>query len=98
MGEQRKYRSWTAPQKIELVRAGPRGDRTVREVCLEREVSERLYYGGVTSCSRVAVRRSPARTSATARRSCDGKSASWSGRWPEDVRAGDRGLALRGWE
>ncbi len=45
MSEQRKYRSWTAQQKIEIVLAGLRGDRTVREVCREHEISETLYYG-----------------------------------------------------
>jgi hypothetical protein len=28
LSEQRKYRSWTAQQKIEIVLAGLRGDRT----------------------------------------------------------------------
>ena len=45
MSEQRKYRSWTAQQKIEIVLAGLRGDRTVNDVCREREISETLYYG-----------------------------------------------------
>jgi transposase len=45
MGEQRKYRSWTAQQKLEIVLAGLRGDRTVREVCREHEISETLFYG-----------------------------------------------------
>jgi len=45
MSEQRKYRSWTAQQKIEIVLAGLRGDRTVKEVCREHEISEALYYG-----------------------------------------------------
>lgn len=45
MGEQRKYRSWTAQQKIEIVLAGLRGDRTVKEVCREHEIAETLYYG-----------------------------------------------------
>jgi transposase len=45
LSEQRKYRSWTAQQKIEIVLAGLRGDRTVREVCREHEISETLYYG-----------------------------------------------------
>ena len=44
MSEQRKYRSWTAKQKIEIVLAGLRGDRTVKEVCREHEISETLYY------------------------------------------------------
>ena len=45
MSEQRKYRTWTAKQKIEIVRAGLRGDRTVKEVCREHAISETLYYG-----------------------------------------------------
>lgn len=45
MGEQRKYRSWTAQQKLEIVLAGLRGDRTVKEVCREHEIAETLYYG-----------------------------------------------------
>ena len=45
MSEQRKYRSWTAQQKLEIVLAGLRGDRTVKEVCREHEIAETLYYG-----------------------------------------------------
>jgi transposase-like protein len=45
LSEQRKYRSWTAQQKIEIVLAGLRGDRSVREVCREHAISETLYYG-----------------------------------------------------
>jgi transposase-like protein len=45
LSEQKKqYRSWTAQQKVEIVLAGLRGDRTVKEVCREHEISERLYY------------------------------------------------------
>src|SRR4051812_12563495 len=45
LGEQRKYRSWTAQQKLEIVLAGMRGDRSVRDVCREHGISETLYYG-----------------------------------------------------
>src|SRR5207247_6097663 len=45
VSEQRKYRSWTAQQKLEIVLAGLRGDRSVREVCREHAISETLYYG-----------------------------------------------------
>ena len=45
MREQRKYRSWTAKQKIEIVLAGLRGGRSVKEVCREHAISEMLYYG-----------------------------------------------------
>jgi transposase-like protein len=44
LSEQRKYRSWTAKQKIEIVLAGLRGDRSVKEVCREHAISETLYY------------------------------------------------------
>ena len=45
MSEQRKYRSWTAQQKLEIVLAGLRGDRSVRDVCREHGISETLHYG-----------------------------------------------------
>ena len=45
LSEQRKqYRRWTAQQKIEIVLAGLRGDRSVKEVCREHAISETLYY------------------------------------------------------
>ncbi len=44
LSEQRKYRSWTAQQKLEIVLAGLRGDRSVKEVCREHEISETLFY------------------------------------------------------
>ena len=45
LSEQRKYRSWTAQQKIEIVLSGLRGDRSVKDVCREHAISETLYYG-----------------------------------------------------
>ncbi len=42
MAEQRKQR--TAQQKLEIVLAGMRGDRSVRDVCREHDVAEALYY------------------------------------------------------
>jgi len=44
LSEQRKYGSWTAEQKIEIVLAGLRGDRSVKEVCREHEISDTLFY------------------------------------------------------
>ena len=44
MSDKRKYRQFTPDQKAEIVLAGLRGDRSVREVCREHEVSEALYY------------------------------------------------------
>jgi transposase len=44
MSEKKKYRSFTPDQKAEIVLAGLRGDRTVRDVCREHEIAETLYY------------------------------------------------------
>ena len=45
LSEQRKYRKFTASQKLEIVLAGLRGDCSVREVSREHGISETLYYG-----------------------------------------------------
>jgi transposase-like protein len=45
LSEQRKYRTFTAQQKIEIVLAGMRGDRTIKEVCRDHQIAETLYYG-----------------------------------------------------
>jgi transposase len=45
VAEQRKYRKFTAQQKVEIVLAGLRGDKSVRDVCREHEIAETLYYG-----------------------------------------------------
>jgi len=44
VAEQRKYRKFTGQQKVEIVLAGMRGDRSVRDVCREYEISDTLYY------------------------------------------------------
>ena len=44
MSETKKYRTWTAQQKIEIVLAGLRGDRSIKEVCRDHEIAETLYY------------------------------------------------------
>ena len=44
MAEKRTYRKFTAKQKAEIVLAGIRGDRPVRDVCREHEIAETLYY------------------------------------------------------
>ena len=44
MSEQRKCRTFTAQQKIEIVLAGMRADRSIKEVCREHEIAEALYY------------------------------------------------------
>jgi len=44
LAEQRRYRKFTARQKAEIVLAGLRGERSVRDVCREHEIAETLYY------------------------------------------------------
>jgi transposase-like protein len=44
LSETKKYRTWTVAQKLEIVLAGLRGDRSVAEVCREHEISENLFY------------------------------------------------------
>ena len=44
LATQRNYRKFTAQQKLEIVLAGLRGDRAVKEVCREHEIAETLYY------------------------------------------------------
>lgn len=44
MAEQRKYRKFTAKQKVEIVLAGLRGEVSIKEVCREHEIAETLYY------------------------------------------------------
>ena len=44
MSETRKYRQFSPEQKAEIVVAGLRGDRAVRDVCREYEIAETLYY------------------------------------------------------
>ena len=44
LSEQRKYRTFTVQQKLEIVLAGLRGDVTVKELCRSHEIAETLYY------------------------------------------------------
>jgi transposase len=44
LASQRTYRKFTAKQKVEIVLAGLRGDRPVKDVCREHEIAETLYY------------------------------------------------------
>ena len=44
LATRRNYRKFTAQQKLEIVLAGLRGDRTVKDVCREHEIAETLYY------------------------------------------------------
>jgi transposase len=42
LSDRRKYRKYTAEQKVELVLASFRGDRSVAEICREHDISETL--------------------------------------------------------
>ena len=42
LSEQRKYRKFTAKQKLEIVLASLRGDRSVAELCREHGIAESL--------------------------------------------------------
>jgi transposase-like protein len=44
LSEQRKYRTFSAQQKLEIVLAGLRGDVSVKELCRRHEIAETLYY------------------------------------------------------
>ena len=44
LSEQRKNRSCSAQQKIEIVLAALRGDRSARDLCREQAISEALFY------------------------------------------------------
>ena len=44
MSEQRKYRTFSAQQKLEIVLAGLRGDVSVKELSRRQEIAETLYY------------------------------------------------------
>ena len=44
MATQRTYRKFTTHQKLEIVLAGLRGERSVKDVCREHEIAETLYY------------------------------------------------------
>jgi transposase len=39
-----EVRTWTAKQKLAIVLAGLRGDRSVKEVCREHQISDTLFY------------------------------------------------------
>src|SRR4051812_44241507 len=42
LSEQRKYRRFTAKQKLEIVLASLRGDRSIAELCREHAIAESL--------------------------------------------------------
>jgi transposase len=43
LSEQRKYRAFTAKQKLKIMVASLRGDRSVAELCREHGIAESLF-------------------------------------------------------
>jgi transposase len=41
--EKRKYRTFTPDQKLAIVLAGLRGEKSVKELCRDHQISETLY-------------------------------------------------------
>ena len=81
LSEQKKqYRSWTAQQKIAIVLAGVRGNRSVEEVCHEHEITDTPFYSWSDKLLEGGRERWRGRRSAAAIGSCAGRAASWSGR------------------
>jgi transposase-like protein len=78
---ERTYRKFAAQRKLEIVLAGLRSDRSVRDVCREAEISENLYYAWRDKLLQGAAKSWPARMSARAKRSFASASASSSGPW-----------------
>jgi len=44
MSEKKQRCSWTPDEKAEIVLAGLRGDRSVRDVCREHDITEASFY------------------------------------------------------
>jgi transposase-like protein len=44
LSEQRKYRTFTAEKKLEIVLAGLRAEVSVKELCRSHGIAETLYY------------------------------------------------------
>jgi transposase-like protein len=64
-----QYRKLTAKQKLEIVLVGLRGERSVRDLCREHEISETLYYRWRDQLLEVGGERLGGRRSAEASRS-----------------------------
>src|SRR5436305_15001918 len=95
LSEQRKYRSWTAQQKIEIVLAGLRGDRSVKEVCREHAISETLYYGWREKLLEGGREMLAGKEERQGERELRRKVAELErALWAQNVRAGDRGKTL----
>ena len=102
MSEKKQRRSWTPDEKAEIVLAGLRGDRSVRDVCREHEISEAQYYqwrdrlleGGKAAC--VAHEGGAPKDAELKEAEETIAAASRAGARPQDLRIGGRGGTLAG--
>jgi len=100
MSEARKHRSFTPEQKIEIVLAGLRGDRPVRDVCGPMRSAKPCITSGGSGCSRAKPRSALHGTRAAAghgagRGPQEDQPAGASTR-PQDLRAGSGGGSIAG--
>ena len=101
MSETRKYRQFSPDQKAEIVLAGLRGDRAVRDVCREYEIAETLYYqwrerlleGGKAALANPREKTAEHTEIAELRRKVGQLERALG---PQDLRAGGRGGTLAG--
>src|SRR5215212_135065 len=91
LSETRKYRKFTPQQKLELVMASWRGERSIAELCREHDISESLLRrwreqgaGGRDG----ALRRGRAALPRRRAEAADRRARTGAGK--EDLRAGDR--------
>jgi transposase-like protein len=106
VSETRKYRQFSPDQKAETVLAGLRGDRAVRDVCGEYEIAEtsprRCTTSGASGFSRgeggAGQSAGEDRGAHRDRRAAPEGRLAGTGAGAQDLRAGGRGEALRGWE
>jgi transposase len=103
MSEKKKYRTFTPEQKTEIVLAGLRGDRTVRDICRKYSIAETLYYqwrdrlleGGKAALA--TPRGTGAAIPAMLRTvSCARRSLTWSAPSDARLRTGGRGGTFAG--
>src|SRR5215218_7531621 len=96
LSERRKYRKFTQQQKLELVVASLRGDRSVAELCREHELSETLLRRSRDQVLEAGAERLAGNKSARPRPSCARRSPSWSALWAARSRARGHLPAVQG--
>jgi transposase-like protein len=96
LSEQRKYRSWTAKQKLEIVLAGLKGDRSVRDVCREHGISEAFYYGWRDKLFEAGLASLAGKEEHQVERELKKRVGQLERARSQDLRVGDRGGSIRG--